>query len=178
MAWTGDSPKVIMSSLMPDDARIIDCKKGGFFDGTQAHESLPFEGRRISLVFYVSNALPKAHTSLIKGLRDMKFCLPKGGRGAAQRRPRVVQGKAVPEAVGQDGAGPHESKRGDSVAPTPMVPVPTTQESYVQLTGRLAVRPASGGARPHQLAWTATKEGQWPSHRFPWILRTPESGYL
>ena len=79
MTWPEDSPQLVMGSLKPESACAIDSKKGGFFDGTQAHETLPFEGRIISLVYYVSNALPKAGAALVKGLHNLGFIPPQRG---------------------------------------------------------------------------------------------------
>ena len=132
---------------------------------TKAHETLPFEGRRISLVFYVSNAPPKARASLVKGLRSMKFCLPKGGRGAARYRPRVTQGDVVPET--EDRAERQGGQRGDCVAPTLVKPDSVNQERGARRAGCLAAGQCPTGRARANWPGTVTKEGPWPSHRFP-----------
>ena len=82
-----------MYSLKREDARAMDIKTGGFFDGTQAHETFPFEGRRISLIWYVSKALPRANASLLNDLSKMKFSLPKDSKRCRQEAPRTFLGQ-------------------------------------------------------------------------------------
>ena len=69
-----------MENIVPSASQTVNAKSGGFFDGTQAHETLPFEGDCKSLVWYVSSAAPRARGRLLRELVWMGFMLPRKQR--------------------------------------------------------------------------------------------------
>ena len=69
--WPGDDGSGLVRDLSPGDAICVDPKDWQNFDGRSAHETLPFVGERISLVFYTTSTWKQA----TKEAKDVLHCL-------------------------------------------------------------------------------------------------------
>ena len=64
MVWQEGSNRKTLGDLDVADARVLDVKCGAFFDGTMAHETKPFEGWRVSIIWFTAKVLVRAPEDL------------------------------------------------------------------------------------------------------------------
>ena len=58
--WGYDNRRKPLKALKADDTRVISGREGGYVDGTLAHHVANFEGRRMSTIWYLHNAMGSA----------------------------------------------------------------------------------------------------------------------
>ena len=63
--WDEGGNRKTLSDLKIADARVLDAKCGAFFDGTMAHETMSYEGWRVSAIWFTA----KCHVHAPEGLR-------------------------------------------------------------------------------------------------------------
>ena len=107
--WPGDKGKVTLGNLSYHDGTMVDPRDGVHFDGTQAHETVPFKGWRVSVVWFMAKAMSSADGDVEERLRDLGFRLVGEARGLAQQCrescARVVSRVVPPPDKGEQ-AGP------------------------------------------------------------------------
>ena len=74
--WPRDDGSGLVTDLPTDDAICLDPRDWQKFDGRSAHETLPFVGERISLVFYTTSTWRKATEESLNVLRCLGTVLP------------------------------------------------------------------------------------------------------
>ena len=73
-AWPNDDRKKTLASLDYGEAELLDPKVGAYFDGTQAHETQPFDGWRVSVVWFTAKCLGRSDSTVMESAKS--FGLP------------------------------------------------------------------------------------------------------
>ena len=84
-AWDYDNRRKPLKALKADDARAISGHDGGYFDGTLAHQTGKFEGKRVSIIWYLHSGVVTADEESLAELQLGHCRLPK-----KYRRPQYV----------------------------------------------------------------------------------------
>ena len=75
--WRDDTRSTGVEGLRIEDATTLDVRDWQIFDGTKAHETLQFSGKRVSAVFYVSCSLDQASAETVEELEWLGANLPR-----------------------------------------------------------------------------------------------------
>ena len=84
MVWPDAQRTKSLSVLKESDSKTYDTHQDVYFDGTQAHQTAPFEGNRKSIVWFVANKLGAASPWVLADLVTMGFNTPKEHRPDGQ----------------------------------------------------------------------------------------------
>ena len=77
MVWPEDKGFGPVNSLSVRDAIEVETRQWRWIDGRKAHETLPFSGGRISVVFYVVANWEQATEETLQVLRQRGAVLPR-----------------------------------------------------------------------------------------------------
>ena len=78
--WEGDDRSASVGDLNPADAAKLRVqKKLQFFDGRKAHDTAPFQGPRVTIVWYVYGGAEEAPKELIEEARSLGFGIAEDG---------------------------------------------------------------------------------------------------
>ena len=74
--WADDDQTLPAHQLPVKDAVTLDPRCWQTFDGRKAHQTCPFSGNRISVVFYTSTSIRDADSEIVEMLRDLGAVIP------------------------------------------------------------------------------------------------------
>jgi len=86
MTWTHDNGKKTISDFKDEDATILDARTPQRFDGRKLHGTMPFSGKRTSIVWYTCRCLAEATNEIIWDASRLRLKLPKPFRWYRGRR--------------------------------------------------------------------------------------------
>ena len=103
---------------MVDAGELVDASETGaamIIDGTRPHRSLPFDGKRISIVAFLHKATSELSATRQRYLRRLGFAIPRGGPKTASESNACSAKPKLANAAGEDASSTTSDNATDGI---------------------------------------------------------------